>query len=146
MTLDHSCEISFLFLPNWTSTKSTKFGQINRKKKVIQSLKLSKMSVTKNVVLNLYYSMKKNWKIRMIFDILKDLKVQFLHLLRYQKDILEEWSRIKNLSMDFITSHLFWMHLWSVAQFQSYHLLGVAAAANPSKVDDWNWATDQRCI
>ena len=26
------------------------------------------------------------------------------------------------------------------------HPLWVGAAANPPKADDWNWATDQRCI
>jgi len=31
LTLDHSCEIFFWYLINWTSTESTKFGPISRK-------------------------------------------------------------------------------------------------------------------
>ena len=31
LTLDHSCEIFFWYLPNWSFTESTKFGPIFRK-------------------------------------------------------------------------------------------------------------------
>ena len=34
--------------------------------------------------------------------------------------------------------------VWSVAQFQSSALGG--CRSKPTQPDDWNWATDQRCI
>ena len=69
------------------------------------------MSLTKNVVLNLYSSMKCFFrKIQTFFQHRKwTLKVRFLHFFgffdhlvkvqlgRYQKNISQEWSRVKNL-------------------------------------------------
>ena len=42
LTLYHSCEIFFWYLPNWPSTESPKFGSFFLVNKVIRKLKLSK--------------------------------------------------------------------------------------------------------
>ena len=101
LTLDYSWEMFFWYLPNWTSTELRKFGAIFRKYSGLKNCSYQKMSFTKNVVLNLYSSTKFFLEWFLTYKI--ESEVWFLHFVkvqlgRYQKNISEEWSRVKNLS------------------------------------------------
>ena len=64
------CQIKLLNFENWRSGKLSKIGHNFRKQSDLKIDSYQKMSITKNVPLNLYSSMKKKMRnIRMIFDV-----------------------------------------------------------------------------